>query len=326
MIELRDNGVLVASYAYNGKGERVRKTTGSVTTDYVYDEGGQLIGEYTGSHSREYVWLADVPVAMIETTSTTTEIYYLYVDHLNTPRFAADASGTVVWRWDSDPFGNGAANEDPDADTDLVTVNLRFPGQQFDAESGTHYNYFRDYDPVLGRYLQSDPIGLAGGLNTYGYAYQNPIKYTDPSGLWVPQVVGGLVNMGFEGYNQYLSGNLDINRLLVAGATGALGGFGSTAIRSIGFGGAAGMLNAGCQEFGSANAQCHSNFDSSRVVDSALLGATGGIVGFGVGKFGRNRLRSLDVIGSKVDERLLPNYSQSGAAIGAAVGVAIGNQ
>ena len=97
MIELRDNGVLVASYAYNGKGERVRKTTGSVTTDYVYDEGGQLIGEYTGSHSREYVWLNDVPVAMIETTSTTTEIYYLYVDHLNTPRFAADASGSGAW-------------------------------------------------------------------------------------------------------------------------------------------------------------------------------------------------------------------------------------
>ena len=136
------------------------------------------------------MWLAGVPVAMIETTSTTTEIYYLYVDHLNTPRFAADASGTVVWRWDSDPFGNGAANEDPDADTDLVTINLRFAGQQFDAESGTHYNYFRDYDPVLGRYLQSDPIGLAGGLNTYGYVLQNPIKYTDPSGLWVPQLTG----------------------------------------------------------------------------------------------------------------------------------------
>lgn len=65
----------------------------------------------------------------------------------------------------------------------LVTYNMRFPGQCYQAETGLNYNYFRDFDPAVGRYVESDPLGLPGGLNTYTYVGGNPIQYMDPYGL-----------------------------------------------------------------------------------------------------------------------------------------------
>lgn len=65
-----------------------------------------------------------------------------------------------------------------------MTLNLRFPGQYYDAESGLHYNYFRDYDPRTGRYVQRDPIGLGGGINTFAYADSRPTGAIDPAGLF----------------------------------------------------------------------------------------------------------------------------------------------
>jgi RHS repeat-associated protein len=89
----------------------------------------------------------------------------------------------MVWRWDhADPFG-AAAPDDSLAGAVAFAYNPRFPGQMFDREAGVHYNYFRDYDPKTGRYLQSDPIGLQGGVNTYGYVLGNPVSNTDPLGL-----------------------------------------------------------------------------------------------------------------------------------------------
>ncbi len=90
----------------------------------------------------------------------------------------------AAWQWNSDPFGNGDALGGP--------YDLRFPGQYFDQATKLHYNYFRDYDPRLGRYIESDPIGLAGGINTYAYVGGNPVNLTDPLGLTIGGIFGKL--------------------------------------------------------------------------------------------------------------------------------------
>ncbi len=103
--------------------------------------------------------------------------------YLNTPRLIADENQKSVWRWDQqEPFGSSPPNEDPDGDSNNFEFNLRFPGQYFDKETNLAYNMARDYDPATGRYVQSDPIGLAGGINTYLYG-TDPLTQTDPMGL-----------------------------------------------------------------------------------------------------------------------------------------------
>jgi RHS repeat-associated protein len=110
-------------------------------------------------------------------------LYFISPDQLNTPRAVADNTGKVIWQWDGEPFGSSRPYEDPDGDGQKFTLNLRFPGQYFDVETGLHYNYFRDYDPGTARYVESDPIGLSGGINTYAYVRGNPVGHMDPTGL-----------------------------------------------------------------------------------------------------------------------------------------------
>lgn len=106
-----------------------------------------------------------------------------HADHLNTPRLVADATGTTVWRWDqTEPFGSNPPDENPSG-LGVFDLPLRLPGQYYDKETGLHYNYFRDYDPGLGIYKQSDPIGLAAGLNTFSYVASAPLQSADFFGL-----------------------------------------------------------------------------------------------------------------------------------------------
>lgn len=166
---------------YNGKGERVSKFMQTVfvtgqPTRYVHDESGLLLTRREPSSTFvDYVYLDARPVAQISGGTLT----YLETDHLGTPRVAADRrSSARLWSWDyfGSAFGEHAASGS-------IDVNLRYPGQTFDAETGMHYNYFRDYDPAVGRYLESDPKGLKGGIDTYLYADGDPLYRFDRFGL-----------------------------------------------------------------------------------------------------------------------------------------------
>jgi RHS repeat-associated protein len=163
---------------------RLADTTGGTVetqTLFVYDESGRLIGEYdsSGLPIQETVYLSELPIATLQGGDT----YRIHSDHLGTPRVITDQNQKEVWRWDAKPFGDSPANEDPDQDGTELQFNLRFPGQYYDAETGLHYNYFRDYDSSTGRYLQSDPIGLVGGLNTFVYVNSKPLQFIDRFGL-----------------------------------------------------------------------------------------------------------------------------------------------
>jgi RHS repeat-associated protein len=168
-------GAVPTTDVLNGLGQRTSQIYRGAVQQFVYDEAGHLTGSYNQATAatEETVWLGDLPVAVL---SAVGEQRYIAPDHLGAPHEITNATGQVVWQWDHDPFGNGQPSG-------TFSYGLRFPGQFYDQSAGLHYNYFRDYDPRTGRYIQSDPIGLLGGINTYGYARQSPLDYLDRSGL-----------------------------------------------------------------------------------------------------------------------------------------------
>jgi len=172
----------VGTYTYDSQNRRVKKVAGANTTHYVYGLNGLLYGEYdnAGDLIREYVYLNDTPLAQIDAGAPETVIY-LHPDHLSTPRFATNSGGTQVWAWAGDAFGVGTPSGS-------ATINIRMPGQYVDSESGLFYNWNRYYNPAIGRYISSDPIGIDGGLNTFLYADASPVMYADPTGEIVPIV------------------------------------------------------------------------------------------------------------------------------------------
>jgi RHS repeat-associated protein len=168
---------MTATYTHNGNGQRVMKNVSGAITIFHYSLNGQIIAESNsaGTITAEYVYLNGQPLAKMEGANT----YYYHNDHLATPQKMTDSSGVVRWFADYKPFGEAAI----DTQVTTITNNLRFPGQYFDAETGLNYNYFRDYNPAIGRYVEADPIGLRGGNNLYIYARQNPGVFTDLRGL-----------------------------------------------------------------------------------------------------------------------------------------------
>ncbi len=182
LVRVVDGGVTKGEYVYNGLGQRVKKIANGVTTIFHYNLFGQIIAESDITHGTisDYVYLNGQPLAKIEGTN----VYYYHNDHLGTPQKMTDSSGTVVWSADYKPFGEATITS-----LNGFTNNLRFPGQYYDSETDLHYNYYRDYNPATGRYVESDPIGILDGTNhLYSYVGNNPLNVLDLLGL---EPVGG---------------------------------------------------------------------------------------------------------------------------------------
>jgi RHS repeat-associated protein len=177
---------ITTQYTYDINNRRVSKASGTNSTAYTYAEdigegntelsATSLLGDYTATATKEYVYLGDTPIAVVQAGNILT----IQTDHLDTPRQLTDNTKKVVWNWAYSAFG-----ENQPTNINNTVFNLRYPGQYYDAESKLHYNINRYYDPATGRYTQSDPIGLSGGINTYTYVGGNSIRWSDRAGLQI---------------------------------------------------------------------------------------------------------------------------------------------
>jgi len=185
-------------FAYDAFRQRLTETKSGATTVRQYNPSGNLLMKSTGGVETDYVWIGDMPIGTVAPGSATR--YWILSDRLGTPHKMNNTSRANVWQAHYPPFGP------PNVTQNNVPLDLRFPGQFVDG-TGIFHNGFRDYAPkpasnTFGRYLQADPIGLAGGLNPYIYADNNPLKWTDPSGLACMGGPGRLCNA----FNQLAEG------------------------------------------------------------------------------------------------------------------------
>ncbi len=224
MDSIKVNGI-TTQYVYDGLGQRTVKTLADGSREiYFYDEDGHLlaVANSTGAILREYIYWEDQQIALINNGT----LYFIHSDHLNTPQVITNAAKNVVWSADYEPFGKLTL-----APGSTLNHVSRFPGQYADNESGLYYNYYRDYDPSIGRYIESDPIGLEGGVNTYAYVNGNPTGYVDPTGEFgLPgAALGGGIDLLFQ-----LSTNggnfkcVDWSQVGMSAAMGAVGGVGAS--------------------------------------------------------------------------------------------------
>jgi RHS repeat-associated protein len=170
----------ISNLVYDGFGRRFSKQNpGSNPISYTYDVGGNLVEENNNGVVTDYVFLNGMPIGVFVPGSnppTTSILYYVHADRQGVPQLVTDSTQTPQWSTTYQPYGTTPTI------VSSIVQNLRFPGQYFDRETGFNYNNARDYMPNLGRYLEADPIGLAGGINPYRYANANPAQFIDPTG------------------------------------------------------------------------------------------------------------------------------------------------
>ncbi len=160
--EVKDeSSTQVATYRYDPFGRRIRKTTDASTTVYLYsDEGLVAEADENGNVTITYAYQVNTPWGTDPMFIKQGSQYGYYItDHLGTPQIIVSNSGSILWRADYEAFGEATLI------TQALENNFRFPGQYYDSETGLHYNFLRHYDPQIGRYLTSDPLGIFGGLN-----------------------------------------------------------------------------------------------------------------------------------------------------------------
>ncbi|WP_424681021.1 RHS repeat domain-containing protein [Frateuria sp. YIM B11624] len=201
-----------STYYVNPEGQRLAKAGGAGTTYFAPDVSGPLLAEYANGAWIDYVWMGGRLIGR----QVNGQLEAIHDDQLGRPQVVTNASQEVVWSAQNWPFTRNVTV------SNSVPLNLGFPGQYYDAETGLWNNGFRDYDPTLGRYVESDPLGLSGGINTYAYAGNNPLGATDPLGLiCISDNTASVLGAGAGGF---ITGSLTGAANLKGSPWGILGG------------------------------------------------------------------------------------------------------
>ena len=214
------------TYQTNALAQRVRKQSNIETTHTVYGDdeafpgtssyplGSYRVATQNGQslQNTEYLYLPTAAGPMPIAMQIGNELLAVHTDHLNTPRRLTDSNGQPAWQWPTSGFGEvepstpatgwirprlGDAGEIPN--TTQISFDLRYPGQQYDKETGLYYNHHRTYDPFLTvGYTEADPLGLNAGWNRFGYVGGNAVGAVDPAGkvavlpviIWGAPIIG----------------------------------------------------------------------------------------------------------------------------------------
>ena len=191
-------------YIVNTQGQRVGKFSGASASRYVYAGQNQLLAELNNGVWTNYLWFGGELVGLARDGS----VNYVHTDHLGRPEFATNADRHTVWKALNSAYGRSVMQDT------IGGLNIGFPGQYYDAETGLWYNGFRDYDATIGRYVQSDPIGIRGGINTYAYGDNDPITRTDVLGLQSRGVLRTGNQSAWAGSDVRYTGTYDSDRPL----------------------------------------------------------------------------------------------------------------
>ena len=312
----------VISYQHNVNNQRVAKLkNGEVVEKYLWLNLTTLLATFDkdGNVKQRYEY-ADgrMPVAF---TDENGDKFHIAYNQVGSPRAVMDVNGNVVKAVSYDSFGNIISDTNPS-----MQIAFGFAGGLYDVDTKLNRFGYRDYDAQSGKWTAKDPIGLAGGdTNILAYAGNDPVNFIDPTGefVFLPYLIGAAINMGFEAYNQYQTGNFSLGRLTMAGLTGAYGGFGGSLLGALLRGGLANAANNAYQQLDN---DCNKPFDRDLFWRSALYGAGGGSLGYAIGKAGKNLYRPYDIIGKPINKLPPPHYGPEGTAIGAAAGGILGNQ
>ncbi|MBQ6009955.1 MAG: hypothetical protein IJL17_15580 [Kiritimatiellae bacterium] len=311
LVSVSTNGAFAEGYAYDALGRRVSTTTLEGTVRHVYDDGWQCIADVDGNGNVlcSYVWGEGIDKLLAVKVGN--ETYTALTDIQGTVWGYVDSQNNIVARWTYDAWGN-VLSENVTTPA-LATLRYRFQGREWSAVTGLTNFRMRWYDPVTGRWLSKDPIGLGGGLNLYTFCRNDAVNRVDLIGNipWligagIGGLIGGLVGgitSAFNGKGFWSGAIAGAIGGVVTGATfgmasaaGLISGLGTGAAWGAGTGALGGAATGITEELLKPSDEC---FDWGNVGSSAFGGAVGGALGGGLVGVGGKALTAPVNLGSE---------------------------